>query len=395
MSIKKNFSIKDQNCDECMLRGSFKKQGYDWWWHSMTAVNRETGEEKPFYVEFFVCNPDLAEDKPVFGQLPENKAAGKKPSYLMVNVGSWVGNKKQLHRFFAWKDVKIHMNAPYSVEAADCYCDEYRTRGSIEISEEEIAAHPEYLCDAGSVSWDLEINKEIAWNVGYGTSWLMRRLNAFEMYWHAEGMKSTYKGTFTLDGVVYDVIPERSFGYADKNWGSNFTTPWVWLSSCDLKSNKTGKKLENSVFDIGGGQPKAFGIRFPRKLLGGFYYEGDCYEFNFSKLWTLSQTEFEGYETDDEIVWHVDQKSSSGRLITDIRCKKEDMLNIKYEAPDGLFRHQRLWNGGNGYGDLKLYKKRCKFLPLGYKLVDDIHAEHIGCEYGEYDHPEPYVMGGK
>ncbi len=392
MSIKKDFSVKDQNCNEMMLRGSFRKQGYDWWWHSLTAVNKKTGAEKPFFFEYFICNPALAEDTPVFGQLPENKAAGKKPSYLMVNAGTWGKDKKlQLHRFFAWKDVKIHKNAPYSVKADDCYCDEYEMRGSINISEDECKAHPEWICDFGSLKWDIKINKEIAFNVGYGTSWLMRRLNAFEMYWHAEGIKTKYAGTIILDGEEYEVIPEKSYGYADKNWGSNFTTPWVWLSSNDLKSNITGKQLDNSAFEIGGGKPKVFGISLPRKLLGGFYYEGQPYEFNFSKLWTLSQTAFEGYETDDEIVWHVDQKTIKGRLITDIRCKKEDMLNIKYESPDGMLRHQRLWNGGNGYGDLKLYKRKL----FGFELIDDMHAEHIGCEYGEYDHPEPYVKGRK
>ena len=35
----------------------------------MTAENAETGELKPFYVEFFTCNPALAEDEPVNQQV--------------------------------------------------------------------------------------------------------------------------------------------------------------------------------------------------------------------------------------------------------------------------------------------------------------------------------------
>ncbi|MCD7863704.1 MAG: hypothetical protein LUG61_09435 [Lachnospiraceae bacterium] len=59
------------------------------------------------------------------------------------------------------------------------------------------------------------IDKQIAFNVSYGTSRLLRFLKAFEMYWHAaEGMKSSYSGTITLNGTVYRVLPERSFGYA-------------------------------------------------------------------------------------------------------------------------------------------------------------------------------------
>ena len=43
------------------------------------------------------------------------------------------------------------------------------------------------------------------------------------MYWHAQGVKTEYSGTVTLDGEEYVVLPEKSYGYADKNWGSDFT----------------------------------------------------------------------------------------------------------------------------------------------------------------------------
>ena len=57
-----------------------------------------------------------------------------------------------------------------------------------------------------------------------------------------------------------------------------------------------------------------------------------------------------------------------------------DMLFVNYEAPDGEKRHNRLWNGGNGWGTVKLYDRRAGKL----ELVDEIEATHIGCEYGEY-----------
>ena len=27
-----------------MLTGKYRQKGYDWWWHSLTAINEETGE---------------------------------------------------------------------------------------------------------------------------------------------------------------------------------------------------------------------------------------------------------------------------------------------------------------------------------------------------------------
>ena len=376
------FSKLDPVKNEWMLTGPFKKRGYDWWWHSFTARHAETGEEKPFFIEYFTVNPALGGKDPVLGQLPENQKAGKKPSYLMVKAGCWGENAHQVHRFFGWDDVKIHGSAPFSVEADDCYCSDKEMRGRVSVTPEEAEAHPELLCEAGTIEWDLKLDKQIAWNVGYGTSRILRAIKAFQMYWHAEGMKTKLSGTVKLDGETYIVEPETSFGYSDKNWGRGFTSPWIWLSSCDLVSNITGKKLENSAFDVGGGRPKIYFVALDKILLGGFCYEGECYEFNFSKLWTLCKTQFDCEETDEEIIWHVAQETRTAAIEYDIRCFKKDMLFIKYEDPDGKKRHNRLWNGGNGTGRVKLYKKQG-----GKKvLVDDVTARHIGCEYGEYGH---------
>ena len=74
------------------------------------------------------------------------------------------------------------------------------------------------------------------------------------------------------------------------------------------------------------------------------------------------------------------QETVKARMETEIRCKKDDMIFVNYEDPDGVKRFDRLWNGGNGYGNVKLYKKRGKNL----ELIDDIKCGHVGCEYGEF-----------
>ena len=375
-------NIHDITRDQWMLRGPLAKKGYDWWWHSMTAENEKTGKKKAFYVEFFTCNPALAKDEPVIvWNDPEKRKKGIRPSYLMVNAGFWGEEHGQLHRFFSLKDVDIKADAPYSIKADDCECSETHTKGSIKVTPQEVEEHPEWMSDAGEISWDFDIKKEIAFHVGYGANKFFRTINAFEMFWHAEGMKSTFSGEIILNGEKYLLKPEICNGYSDKNWGGDFTSPWVWLSSNNLTSKKTGKKLTNSVFEIGGGRPKVFFLALNRKLLGEFYYEGKDYDFNFSKFWTLSRTKFDCKETEDEIIWHVVQVTRNAKLDTKVRCKKSEMLNIKYEAPTGLKKHNRLWNGGTGEGVLKLYKRS---LFGKEELIDEIIAEGIGCEYGEY-----------
>ena len=376
------FNRHDIRRNTCQL---FRRQaycGYDWWWHSLTGISESTGKERAFYIEYFLCNPKFGHEYPVFGQLPENKEKGLKPSYLMVNVGSWGENPVQLHRFFGWKEIEVNYGCPYEVKADDCYATETLLKGSVDVDREENEQHPEWMSDAGSMSWNLKVDKKIAFNVDYGADFFNRRIQLFEMFWHAEGMKTAYEGEIIFNGEKYKITPETCYGYADKNWGKNFTTPWLWLSSNDMVSELTGKRLNNSVFDIGGGRPKIGPVELEGKLLSAMYYEGHQYEFNFSKINYNIKTKFTCDETDDQIIWHVEQTSWTNKMITDITCEKKDMLLINYEAPDGTKRHNRLWNGGNGKGRITFYRKG--------KLLDVIRVEHVGCEYGEYDAKGPY-----
>lgn len=371
------FNRHDTARNACQLFGGQAKRGYDWWWHSFTGRNAVTGEEKGFFIEYFVCNPAHGGDEPRFGQL------GDTPSYLMVKAGSWGEDGAQLHRFFGWNQAEISMKTPFSVRAEDCYADETTLRGSVSITPEQAQSHPEWMCQSGSMRWDLKVDKKVAYRVGYGASSLFRKLQLFAMFWHAEGMKSAYTGQVEWNGETYFVTPETCYGYADKNWGKDFTSPWVWLSSNNLTSELTGKALQDSVFDIGGGCPKIGPVALKRKLLSAYWHEGKGYEFNFSKFWTFTRTKFHCHETETQIVWHVEQKTWRNRMVTDITCQKKDMLLVNYEAPDGAKRHTRLWNGGNGEGKVKLYR--------GKKLIDSVICKNVGCEYGEYDATEPYL----
>ena len=80
------------------------------------------------------------------------------------------------------------------------------------------------------------------------------------------------------------------------------------------------------------------------------------------------------FETENEIIWHVEQKTWTNRMVTDITCKKSDMLLVNYEAPNGKHLHRKLWNGGNGKGVLE---------EMSYTLnTTDRHAVAQPCSVG-------------
>ena len=98
-------------------------------------------------------------------------------------------------------------------------------------------------------------------------------------------------------------------------------------------------------------------------------------------MWLDVRTKFSFREDEERVYWHVVQENVHAVMDTMIICEKKDMLLVNYEAPDGSKKHNRLWNGGNGFGVVKLYERK----HGGLELIDEIEATHVGCEYGEYD----------
>ncbi|MBR2811322.1 MAG: hypothetical protein IKD69_08080, partial [Solobacterium sp.] len=131
----------------------------------------------------------------------------------------------------------------------------------------------------------------------------------------------------------------------------------------------------------GGGRPQIYFVPLDRRLLGVMYYEGEEFDFNFSKLHLHVKTDFSFDEDEEKVYWHVRQESVYAVMETEISCRKEEMLKVNYEAPDGSKKHNNLWNGGTGSGTIRLWRKKEGKLVE----VDEIIAGHVGCEYGEYD----------
>ena len=365
--------MKTDSKNNYMLQGPLSYKGYDWWWHSFTGINAKTGEERSFFIEYYVMNPARGGARAQF-----TETGAKVPAYVMIKAGSWGKDARQLHRFFGTSELETDPTE-LRIVVGDCFLSDEILKGSVTVSPTTAKEHPEYMSDTGSMSWLLRIDRLIPFDVGYGTSSPLRFLNAFSMYWHAAGMKAAYSGTVYYNGEKYTVSPETCCGYADKNWGSEFTKPWVWLSSCHLRRKGEREYLQDTAFDFGGGRPKVFGIPIERTLLGKIRYEGKDFEFNFSKFWTFTQTKFKCSVTETQVTWHVRMANRSGAIEIKAVCPKEEMLKIRYTSPSGEKTFGELWNGGTGKATVKLYKRGVS----GLRLIADLVADHLGCEYGE------------
>ena len=79
---------------------------------------------------------------------------------------------------------------------------------------------------------------------------------------------------------VYQVRPKDCCGYCDKNWGSDYTNPWIWLS-CNSFVDEQGIALDTSL-DVGGGRPRAFGVGLGTRLLIALHHRGRREQFSGS-----------------------------------------------------------------------------------------------------------------
>ncbi len=359
------------------------KEGYDWWWHNFTAVG-DDGEERPFFIEYFIINPCLGGDEPILGQLEENQKKGARPSYGMIKAGTW-GREggRQIHNFFGISKVRASTEK-MEVRIGKSVATERRLEGAVSLTAEEAAAHPEFMSDPGRMSWKLKVDKRLAYNVGHGASELARSFNAFQMFWHINGMKTEYSGTVTYNGKPYRVIPERSYGYQDKNWGSDFTNPWVWLSSNHFVDAVSGKPLPMTSLDVGGGLPEIFEQPLWETALVAFHHGGKLYEFNFSKLLERNRVVFEVDTKGDRITWRVQGENGDHRIEILFTNPKSKMLLVNYESPRGERNHRELWNGGHAEGSVKLFERSSGT----WKKIVEAHGTHGGCEYGVADKPK-------
>jgi tocopherol cyclase len=362
-----------------MLSGGLAVRGYDWWWHSLTAHHEISGEPRGFFFEYFVTNPSLGGDEPVLGQTPANRASGRRPSYAMVNAGAWGNSPRQIHNYYGINESSFNRER-LDVRIGDSIATETALSGRAFATEKDIGAHPEWMSDAGDIEWDLTARKILTYDLGFAASWPFRWSRAFQMFWHVQGIKTEYTGTITLDGERYVVEPSTSAGYQDKNWGEDFTNPWVWLNCANFTRVGSSDLLPTTCLDVGGGTPIVFGRRLRRKLIIGFFLEGKLFDFNFSKFWTRPGQRFECRTEGDFVTWNIQAWTRKARIEIQFACPKDEMLFMNYENPNGERNHRQLWNGGNARGTVRIFSRS----GPRERLVEELIGTHGGCEYGEY-----------
>lgn len=374
-------NLSDLARNSNMLRGSLAKRGYMRWWHSFSGTQPETGEIRTFFVEFFIVNPGRGRSRPILGQHPHSKKQGLKPSYIMVKAGVFPDGSgkagRQLHAFYPVSALQATGN-PLIMQlegdpeahcrAGRCFYSEDKLSGFVEVTPEE-ARRRSYMTDCGFMEWDVSVRKAVTCHTGKWSGKFSQALNLLDSFWHGEGIRSFFQGSVNLDGVNYEVLPETSYGYADKHWGRRFNKPWFQFACGKLASQNSGQELRHSVLAVNVVCPRFLCFPLRPGLMLQLTYMGEDFEFTRCK--------WETKETGKRYIWHILAQNKRAVVKVSGSCTKAEMLQLRYEAPDGEQPKLPVRAGAGGIGNIQIYRKESG----NREFMDTLKLERALCIY--------------
>ncbi len=361
------------------LTGKLSKQGYMRWWHSFQGTHTLTGKTRTFFIEYFVMNPGLGSDVPIWGLHPYYRKRKMKPSYFLIKAGVLPSAKGsdgiQLHRFFSINEM-LQTNQPFTLQAEDCFFSENKIIGSIDMGP-AMAEYPFLQTDAGSMEWELELLKTISCHTGFTAGPLCTALQVLQSFWHGEGIQCFYRGQIVLNGESYLIATDNCYGYADKHWGRHYNSPWLQFASNHLLSERTGAKLKHSALAIDGCCPKFLCFPLRRKLNLQLTYCGEDFDFTFAGWKKIPTVTWDCREKRGHIVWHIKARNHTSLLKLSISSRLKNTMPMHYETTDGRRYRHPIMCSGQGVGWIEIYRRTSE----GVQLIDKLTIQDALCEF--------------
>ena len=369
------------------LSGASRKIGVNFWRCFFTAFEKNSATEQKFFLELELLNPALSPAEPLLGFKPRvtiteddlqyalagtTSAAELKsenivqPSYVVVRFGKLGLEPKQICVYHSIKSMRFS-NKPLTIQMDNKLFTEDQLSGFINITEDDIQKHPEYLCDRGYASWNLKYEIIRDMTEGYQ--------NKTER-WFPFGIRTEFSGIVSFDGADYIVEPGKSHGYMDRYWGKTFPYDWFHIYSSNLQSIISGRVLKKSYFAIQG----AFENRL--SFMGGFEGSDILFPANVKRtyncVWDCTQAPSTEDPEEDKLHWSVSINSKLWVIDIDLYCRIRELANRTLELPEGSRKILNVVQGATGTGEIKLFKKNRNTL----EQIEYANITNAVCEFG-------------
>lgn len=369
-----------------MLNCFRKKNGLNTWRFVFTGVENASGQERKFFIEMSMLNPYLSPAEPVLGFKPRAKlnpedlqnvlagtASAKKleseiievPSFASVSAGILGAGAKAVRSYTSVKNVKLSSRV-LEVALENCFFSDDKLMGNIERSPSDTQEHPEYLCDSGRISWDLQYEIRCDSTSGYKSK---------NFTWYPVGLRAVFAGTITVDGKVYNVIPKRSFGYVDCFFGKDYPFPWIHLSSSNFTSVISGKTLQNSSFSLQGLFNDSFSLVF--ELEGSeIAFESHKGKRSYECHWELNEI---NDNESQRLHWILSVHNRHYVIDVDVYSMASQMFVRSLELAEGGRNTLKILTDGEGVGEIRFYKR----IRRNLELIECAKLAGTFCEFGQ------------
>jgi len=379
-------SKTNKRFDQYVLRGRLRQSGFERWRYVFSAFSKLSGQERKFFIELYIVNPGLSPKTALISQKSRlaisesdlqyalagtesaahaNDELDVRPSYVLVKAGVFGKEGKEMNKFLASSQMAFVKNAEV-FKVGDCIFGPKSLSGSVSVTSQDLRLRPELLCSVGSMDWELKFEHMIE------SAPMYRRKGYF---WIPVGLKSLFSGSIHLDGLEYVVLPKSSNGYVDKSWGERPNSPYFHISSSKLTSIISGKPMLNSCFSLEG--------EFKGKLCASLILDGEKYSVdNFSMFRRDSIihdcSQISAGTEGEKVHWSVSIHKGKMVIDIDLYCNDKEMFVRDYEMPQGKRCLLKIL-GGNGTGEIRIYKKIGKNL----ELLEHANIYEAICEFGQ------------
>lgn len=319
------------------IKNKFEVSKCKYWWHYFLAVSEKTGEEKPFFIEHYVVNPELSSFKPNFSE----------PSYAMVRAGTWDNGGIQVSNFYGGTYFNIrNYNDESQIVIGHCVVSDKYLKGKVYLSKNCAKSHNEFMCDCGNFSWEIQKHNRVSDNI---------ENNIINITCKLERFNTEYSGHIVYNGEKYRIKKSIYNSYEIKA-NIKMDIDFCLNINCTSFKNSSGKNEEASL--------KLTSIS-PSILKKVFNKE-------FSLIFKLGTKEYKYCSMffENNNLNKLDYKEEENKICMNLKsCNNDSKIEIYFEEPksnmmklfySNLENHKSIiyfWNSFYSKIHLKLYEK--------------------------------------
>jgi tocopherol cyclase len=220
--------------------------------------------------------------------------------------------------------------------------------------------------DGGEVSWQIQIAEPWPFNA---MGWGLFVPEITNIFWYPAQADARFFGWVDFNGERYTF--ENAPGYQDRNWGRTFPEWWAWIVANHFDGHP------DTALAAGGGRPTVFDVTDAIEGLAvGLRHEGNEYAFRPN---AGARERF----TINFGTWELEAENPAGyRIEIEATAPCDSFLDLIFLTPQG--EHFNDFETLTGDLTLRLYK-RTGFLGACWQLLDTLHSDFAGIEYGSRD----------